>query len=101
MDLRDRSGILQIVSTPDLAQDIKEEYVLEIEGEVKKGTSIEVFRSDTLIGKGKLINLQRDKKDTDKVIKGQDCGILCEGDAKIEEGDILVVYTEERRKGEI
>ena len=72
-----------------------------IGGEVKKGTSIEVFRSDTLIGRGKLINLQRDKKDIDKVIKGQDCGILFEGDAKIEEGDILVVYTEERRKGEI
>ena len=72
-----------------------------MEGEVKKGTSIEVFRSDALIGKGKLINLQRDKKDIDKVIKGQDCGILFEGDTKIEEGDILVVYTEERRKGEI
>ena len=72
-----------------------------MEGEVKKGTSIEVFQSDALIGKGKLINLQRDKKDIDKVIKGQDCGILFEGDTKIEEGDILVVYTEERRKGEI
>ena len=72
-----------------------------MEGEVKKGTQIEVFRSDALIGKGKLINLQRDKKDIDKVIKGQDCGILFEGDTKIEEGDILVVYTEERRKGEI
>ncbi len=36
LDLRDRSGILQIVSTPDLAKDVKEEYVLEIEGEVQK-----------------------------------------------------------------
>ncbi len=36
LDLRDRSGVLQIVSSPDLAQEIKEEYVLEIEGEVKK-----------------------------------------------------------------
>jgi len=36
LDLRDRSGILQIVSTPDLAEGIKEEYVLEIEGEIKK-----------------------------------------------------------------
>jgi len=36
LDLRDRSGILQIVCTPDLAKDIKEEGVLEIEGEVKK-----------------------------------------------------------------
>ena len=35
-DLRDRSGILQIVSTPDIAKEIKDEYVLEIEGEIKK-----------------------------------------------------------------
>lgn len=35
-DLRDRSGILQVVSPPDLAEGIKEEYVLEVEGEVQK-----------------------------------------------------------------
>ena len=71
-----------------------------IEGEVKKGNQIEVLRNEELVGKGKLINLQRDKKDVDKVIKGQDCGILFEGEVKIEEGDILVIYTEEKRKGE-
>jgi len=36
LDLRDRSGILQIVASPDLAKEIKEEYVLEIEGEIQK-----------------------------------------------------------------
>jgi len=36
LDLRDRSGILQIVSKPDLVKEIKEEYVLEIEGTVQK-----------------------------------------------------------------
>ncbi len=36
LDLIDRSGILQVVSTPDLTKDIKEEDVIEIEGEVKK-----------------------------------------------------------------
>jgi len=36
LDLRDRSGILQIVAIPGLVKDIKEEYVLEIEGEVQK-----------------------------------------------------------------
>jgi len=72
-----------------------------IEGEVKKGTSIEVFRKDEKIGKGKLISLQINKKDVEKAIKGQECGILYEGDTKIEEGDILVIYQEERRKGEL
>lgn len=36
LDLRDRSGILQVVLNPDLAKDIKEEDVLEIEGIIQK-----------------------------------------------------------------
>jgi len=48
-----------------------------------------------------LINLQINKKDVEKAIRGQECGILYEGDSKIQEGDILVIYTQERRKGEL
>ena len=72
-----------------------------IEGEIKKGTQIEVLRDEELVGKGKLINLQRDKKDVDRVIKDQECGILFGGDVKVEEGDVLAIYIEERRKGEL
>jgi len=72
-----------------------------LEGEVKKGTSIEVFRKEEKIGKGKLISLQKNKKDIEKVKKGEECGILYEGDAKIEKDDILVIYTKERRKKEL
>jgi nondiscriminating aspartyl-tRNA synthetase len=36
LDLRDGSGILQIVATPNLVEGVKEEFVLEIEGEVQK-----------------------------------------------------------------
>jgi len=36
LDLRDRSGILQVVSTPDLVKDVKEECVLEIKGQIQK-----------------------------------------------------------------
>jgi translation initiation factor IF-2 len=72
-----------------------------IEGEIKKGALIEVIREEQTIGKGKLINLQRDKKDVEKVIKGKDCGILFEGNVKIEKGDILLIYTQEKRKPEI
>ncbi len=72
-----------------------------IEGEVKKGVSIEVFRGEELMGKGRLINFQKNKKDTEKASKGEECGILYEGDVKIEEGDILLIYTEERKREEI
>ena len=63
-----------------------------IEGEIKKGTQIEVFRKEELIGKGRMINLQKNKKDVEKAGKGEECGILYEGDVKIEEGDVLQIY---------
>ncbi len=69
-----------------------------IEGEVKRGVQIEALREGEIIGKGKLVNLQKNKKDVERALKGEECGILYEGEAKIEEGDILVLYTEERRK---
>ena len=69
-----------------------------LEGEVKKGTKIEVIRGEEKVGQGKLINLQINKKDVEKAIRGQECGILYEGDAKIQEGDILVIFTKEKRK---
>ena len=71
------------------------------EGEIKKGGKIEVWRKEEKIGQGRMINLQRNKKDIDSVPKGDECGILFEGDVKIEEGDTLAVYTEERRKVQI
>ncbi len=47
-----------------------------------------------------LHHLQRNKKDIERARKGEECGILYEGDVKIEEGDILAFFTEEREKAE-
>lgn len=71
------------------------------EGEIKRGTQIEVFRNDELIGKGKLINLQKNKRDVEKVPRGELAGILFEGNAKIQDGDILVFYIEEKEGGNV
>jgi len=70
-------------------------------GEIKRGGSIEVQRNEEVVGKGRMINLQKNKKDADKVSKGEECGILYEGNVKIEEGDILTIYLESKVKGEL
>lgn len=70
-----------------------------IEGEIRKSVSIEVLRNEEIVGRGRLINLQRDKRDVEKVIKGQECGMLFEGDTKVEEGDILLFF--EKRRAEL
>lgn len=36
LDLRDRSGVLQVVSSANLAEGIKEEFILEVEGEIRE-----------------------------------------------------------------
>lgn len=64
-----------------------------IEGEIKKGSLAEILRNGEKIGEGKIINLQRNKKDIEKAGKGGECGILYGGDTKTEEGDILEAYT--------
>ncbi|RLC40364.1 MAG: translation initiation factor IF-2 [Candidatus Nealsonbacteria bacterium] len=71
------------------------------EGEIEKGGLVEVLREEEVIGKGKIKNLQQEKKDVQKVGKGKECGILFQGEGEIEEGDVLVVFREERRKGEL
>ncbi len=69
-----------------------------IEGEIRKGSKIEVFREKQKIGQGKIINLQRNKKDAFSVSKGEECGILFEGNTAIEKGDILLFYVIEKVK---
>jgi len=64
-----------------------------LEGEVTKGTRIDVLSNEEKIGQGKLINLQRNKKPIEKASKGEECGILFEGDVKVKEDDILVIKT--------
>jgi translation initiation factor IF-2 len=63
-----------------------------IDGEVIRGAKIEVLKNKEEKGKeGKLVGLQRNKRVIDKVKKGDECGILFEGDVEINEGDILVI----------
>lgn len=76
------------------------------EGEIKKGLKLDVLRPSAgsgqageKVGAGRIINLQRDKKDMDLLKKGDECGILFEGNVKVEAQDILVAYVEERQKG--
>jgi len=71
------------------------------DGEFKKGLKLEVIRSAAKVGTGRIINLQRDKKDIDLARKGDEAGILFEGNVKIEKGDTIVAYTETRQKSEL
>jgi translation initiation factor IF-2 len=72
-----------------------------IEGEVKKGTMIEILRNGEIIGKGKLLNLQKEKKDIEKAKKGEEIGILYEGEERIKEEDTLIIFSQEKKEVQI
>ena len=74
-----------------------------IEGIVKRGALVDVLQQESgeKKGEGRIVELQRNKKDTQEVSKGEKCGILYEGSAKVEEGDILEVYVIEFKKEEL
>ncbi len=69
-----------------------------ISGKIAKNCLIEVMRNDTVIGKGKLQNLQQNKVDVDEVVKNHECGVTFDGETKIKEGDRLIGFYEEIKK---
>jgi len=72
-----------------------------IEGKLINKTLLDIVRDEKKIGSGKIIQLQHNKKDVPEVEKGREAGILFEGEPVIEEGDILEVYREEKKKREL
>jgi len=72
-----------------------------LSGKVENKALINIIRNEEKIGKGRIIQLQQNKKDINEVEKGKEAGILFEGDMVIEEGDVLEVYKEEKKKREL
>jgi len=69
-----------------------------VNGEIKRGSSLDIYRNDEKIGCGKIAKLQKEKKEVGEVAKGSECGILYKGDIEVQEDDILQAYIEESYK---
>ena len=71
-----------------------------IEGKIVKKSLIEVVRDKEVVGKGVLDNLQQNKKPTEEVKSGNECGVTFAGGTRLMVDDILYSYKEEevRRK---
>jgi len=62
-----------------------------IDGIIKNG-EVEIERNNQIIGKGKIIEIQKDRKKIGEGKFGEEIGISYEGNTKIKEGDILISY---------
>ncbi len=67
------------------------------EGKVLRGAKVEIRRKNEIVGTGLVTNLQQNKQDTKEVGQGNECGVVFEGNMKVEEGDTLLIYTEETK----
>jgi translation initiation factor IF-2 len=73
----------------------KDEHVVGgsvLEGYVAKGASVRVLRRGTLIGVGKIRNLQTNKQNVERVDTGSEFGTLIEAVFEITQGDTLECF---------
>jgi translation initiation factor IF-2 len=59
------------------------------EGEIKLGSAVKIYRKETLIGNGKIKELQAQKIKTDIVKEGQEFGMMIESKIELVPGDVL------------
>ena len=67
-------------------------------GKLHKDSKARVKREGQIIGLGKLIGLQSGKQAVDMVPEGSECGLQFEGKVKLEVGDVIEAYKEEKKE---
>jgi translation initiation factor IF-2 len=70
-------------------------------GKIAKDTLARVKRSGEIIGSGKVSLVKSGKQEVKEVPSGSECGIQFDGKIKIEDGDVLEIYTEELKTRKI
>ncbi len=72
-----------------------------VKGKAERGAMAEILRASENLGKGRIVQLQANKIDVESCQKDKECGLLFEGEPKIEKGDILVMFREEKKRREL
>lgn len=67
-------------------------------GEIRKGSKVEVFRGEEFVGTGKIVNLQKNKKDAGSAKIAEECGLLYEGSERVEVGDVVKAFIQETQE---
>lgn len=65
-------------------------------GLIRKGMRYDIIRNQLIIGKGKIIELQKERKAVNEVPEGSEFGLLADADLMLAPGDTLAVFTEEK-----
>jgi translation initiation factor IF-2 len=63
-----------------------------IDGELKRGAKVRLYRSSDIIYEGDLSSLRHEKEDVKEIRQGYECGVGFKNFADIQPGDTLVCY---------
>ncbi len=61
-----------------------------VKGKILNKAWLDIRRDDKILGKGKVVNLQQNKKDANSVAEGNECGLIFDSEIKIQLGDSLL-----------
>lgn len=67
------------------------------QGYLESKVHVRVMREKEEIAKGELVGLKLVNEDVDMLEKGQECGVRFKGKFKLQEGDVLEAWKEEKR----
>ncbi|MEA4910549.1 Translation initiation factor IF-2 [bioreactor metagenome] len=91
-------GKLKILKTFSTQKDKQVLGGKVLEGSMKLGAKVKIFRRDFEIGSGKVLELQSMKIKAVEVTEGNECGIMIESKTEIIPGDMVQIIEIERRK---
>ncbi|MBP9766040.1 MAG: GTP-binding protein [Candidatus Pacebacteria bacterium] len=97
-DIEKILGKLKVLKTFSTSKD---KHVLGgrvLEGSIKNGAKVKIYRRDFEIGIGKVVELQSMKIKTNEVLEGNECGIMIESKIEIIPGDLIEAIEIEKRK---
>ncbi len=67
-------------------------------GKIIKGVKVRVKRDAQIIGVGSISQLQIGKQNMNEISEGTECGMQYEGKLRVEKGDVLEAYSEEKKE---
>ncbi len=71
------------------------------QGKVMNNAKFDIIRANVKIGEGAIARLQSAKQNVSEAVAPSECGLQVTGKQKIEEGDILLVYSESKKEEKI
>jgi translation initiation factor IF-2 len=71
-----------------------------IDGQVESDAKADIWRKESFVDQGEILELQAGKQNVSSVENGQECGMKYKGQPLVQVGDIIYFYKEEELKNE-